>query len=129
MSAVDRIAEALGEHASNMRGECDRCGVTVDGHPRALYEHMAAVIAALPDVAIVALPKPDDFGRWLIEGTDLDVRNTWNDGLGDTGASVEIRMDSIRRGGTMAKTYEISVAPDLAAALLAAARAAGDPHD
>lgn len=56
MSAVDRITEALSEHTPNMRGECDLCGVTVDGHPRALSEHQAEVIAALPEISIVERP-------------------------------------------------------------------------
>ena len=57
-----RIAAVLGEHIHYGAGEC-RCGWGKDAEPaksiEQFWEHQAAAIAALPDIAIVELPSAD----------------------------------------------------------------------
>lgn len=86
-----RIAAVLGEHIHYGAGEC-RCGwgkdADTDKSIEQFWEHQAAVIAALPDIAIVnrdtAKRTERIVGRMkdlLAGGPDTPVRTTWPNGI------------------------------------------------
>ncbi len=73
-SVVGVLAEALAQHVPNMRGECDACAEPVH-RPGALARHVASVVAALPNIAIVQLPEreKDHCGEQYFDGVSYQV--------------------------------------------------------
>lgn len=117
---VGVLAEALAEHRWRSLEWCCKCGdtaVSVQEWPA----HVASVVAALPNIAVVELPGSDSHGRWRSErwGVRDDGWLKWSVGTDADG----ILFASARRGEgkpmNMAAEFEA-----FAAALLAAARAA-----
>lgn len=153
MSAQETVAAALAKHADagsrlveidppvgpaeldayRLRVSC-RCGwfelVPVDQTTRPQgqrdfadvhADHQAAVLANHPNVAVVELPEPTDTYN---HGTDMPMLG-WEIGEGPN--FVEAFPDEIQLqfDGTVVLSTNHRVAPEIAAALLAAARAAG----
>lgn len=117
VNAVEVIAEALAKHHAVGMGVCN-CGWSTEtklGHSwREKHEaHQAAVIAALPNIAILPLP-------------EQDAPNTWSALPGFRNPVELTPLDSypIRHSGDVITNVE--GARYLAARLLAAARAGGE---
>ncbi|WJJ10407.1 hypothetical protein P9990_17700 [Prescottella equi] len=78
--------------------------------------------AVSPDAAgaaTVDLPEPNERGSWRIEGTDIEVRARDHQGK----PAISILMQTMR-GSTLQRSFDPTVAPDLAGALIAAHREA-----
>ncbi|WP_037161018.1 hypothetical protein [Rhodococcoides fascians] len=128
---VEVIAEALAKHQYQGRGLC-RCGWKSDTEDSfewiPLHEaHQASVIAALPDIAIVALPEPDEQVTDRRPGFAGLTFPAWHPhGIGDIGSAAVGQhpgiVEACWSGVTMWTPEE---SRSVAAALLAAARAAG----
>lgn len=125
-SVVGVLAEALAQHQhgasvpSSLRAECDKhlactCGWVSSRCKRMSArdehrEHVASVVAALPNIAIVPLSPPNDDGEWV-----LGKRHV----IAPSEDAPEWINDS-----QAAMNYLPHQAESLAAALLAGARAA-----
>ena len=72
-------------------------------------------------IAITQLPEPDGKGAWAIEGTDLEVKVKRARSTQPSDPGLSVLFNSPNRPSRIEKSYDMSVGPDLAAALLAAA--------
>ena len=128
MSVQERIAEVLGQHIYYGMGEC-RCGWgRNDENPapiEAFLSHQAAVIAALPDIAIIEYPKTTDLADYTDESNPVAYLG-WEVGHGPYFVSVydpgEVQ---ISYDGSADEPISSDYAHDLGAALIAAAHSAG----
>lgn len=119
-----RIAEVLAKHQLDENGDCQSCDwypdvtKTGDFHEQ-FAAHQAAVIAALPDIAIVELPESipryrDRLTVWPVRMSDRDEQ------------FVRVLPDGrIASDGVSNPSPDANTALLHAVALLAAARAAG----
>lgn len=90
-------------------------------------DHAAHVEAELAKAGavVVELPEADAIGRWRIAGTDIEVDLSRPGGDPELG----IEFASPTRPSRIRKGYDVSVAPDLAGALLAAVAAEGNTDE
>lgn len=81
----------------------------------------SAALAALTAAgyAVIKLPEPDADGRWRIPDTDIEVRTKAFPP--PDGPELQIIVNTAIQGVRLRKCYDLSVAPEFAAALLAAA--------
>lgn len=120
MTAAERIAEALEEHNNAWNWGsgwlCD-CGAAVSTAGGGMAKHQAEVIVGLSGMAVVELPKPDEYtGRFSTGTLDQVGTQPVTDKPGDLGIFY------VGHPGRYAMIHPRSVV-QVAAALLAAARA------